>query len=583
MIKNLLRNLLLFVAIVCSGTAMAEDPDIVILEDFNAFDGGTQDEPLTTDISGYGGKLRTVLGWNSSLKIYEAGGTLMVGEGGYLRTSNKNLSTNGGNVQIKVKVKMRDAYGGGVKFTMGFTAIDTKYVADDEWHTYTVVAPGGSSSTFIRIEPQLSASGILVDDLEVSTSDSFVAAPKTVLPSDATKVSFSATWYGVTGNTGYLLDVYSYNDENEKDFFLYNQEVTGSYTSQYSTNKYKVTGLDETKTYYYRMRTVRGEHMSDYSDEIRVVPVITKIDAPTMSDPTDVTETGFTVSWSAVENAKGYRVKVVRKEVLTEEGEVKMLDEDFSGVTVGTITSPEYPTGTSLDAYTIMPGWTATQHALAAGYMGISPYSGTGTISTPKLDLSASEGKYKVKIKLGISNYGTFVAGECKVTSYDKDGEEVKVWSLTLEDEMKEYEYEFTGGDEETQIVISYMGDKKLYVDEMSVSQVLPAGAVKTDVLSISDEDDKLSISYAMPLSETVSYEVSVAARGETVQSGEIVDIYSEYSTPVVIALPSGVNDIATDVEEDANAPIFNLQGIRIENPVKGQIYVKKGKKFMLN
>jgi len=85
----------------------------------------------------------------------------------------------------------------------------------------------------------------------------------------------------------------------------------------------------------------------------------------------------------------------------------------------------------------------------------------------------------------------------------------------------------------------------------------------------------------------------SFAAAGGLCQwdpQGRLLGKHRVYINPGhFLALPpdghfDGVEDITADgvLADDDDAPVYNLQGIRVTNPQPGNIYVKKGRKFML-
>ena len=66
---------------------------------------------------------------------------------------------------------------------------------------------------------------------------------------------------------------------------------------------------------------------------------------------------------------------------------------------------------------------------------------------------------------------------------------------------------------------------------------------------------------------------------------GELLGTHKVYINPAhFLALPAEttrVGNISADTSDNADAPIYNLQGIQITNPQKGEIYISQGKKFI--
>ena len=551
--KKLLSSLVLF--IFCTSMSFAQDADVTVLldEKFDAFTEGTVDAPATTDIStpSYSGKLATTLsGWKGS-KVYEAGGSLMIGDGGNIETARLSGYSYGKTIKITMDVKSRASYGGIVTVSMGSSYSSyinhQEELSDDQWHTITIYSASASGTYGLKISPLLILEGMLIDNLKVEMSDKFVAPPTAKQPEIATATSFTATWDRISGVTSYLLDVYTKAEgTGEKTYLLKDEEVT--------TTSKRVEGLEEGKTYYYTVRAKKGDNISDYSNEIEVVEVITSVDAPRGLAATNITANGFTANWEAVAKAAKYEVMLFKAETMAEATEKKILDEDFSKVTVGSLTSIEYgKTQEYLDAYTTVPGWYGVAHCFAAGYMGIYPYSGAGTITTPALDLSANKGAGKLTINMAEGSFGTYYEGAVVTISLYNGNEETaaETQTVTLEKDFKEYTVEFTKGTAESYIEISYSGSNKLFIDYMNVTTTLNAGDKYTSLVETREvEGNNTSADFSVAFDENTTYSYQVIAYVRTVVNGEIDLLGSAASEPVEVKyVPTGVNGITNNGE----------------------------------
>ncbi len=535
-----------------SATAQS-DITVVLEQNFDAFTEGSEDNPATVDISSYSSnKLRnTLTGWSGS-RVYEAGGCLKIGEGGNLRTASTDMSSGGGNLRITFRVKTLDDVGA-VDVQLGYNTATTFYLYDNNWTEIEFITSGGRSTSYLTFKPNFVVNGILIDDLKVETSESFLAAPVANLPTQADGTSFTALWKSVTGATGYLLNVYT-KDGDTRSYVLQDQAVSGT--------SYQVTGLDEAATHYFNVRAVKGDIVSAESNEIEVVKVVTELETPVALPATEVSEQGFTANWEAVPDALRYDVYVTRNEILTQDAVVNVIDEDFSRVTQGTITSVSYPsTQEYLDAYTQQPGWYGYSHCLAAGYMGIAPFSGAGTITTPALDLSNNDGNFTLTVNMVSRNYSGPVDGD-KVTVNIYNGEQlVETSEITLNGDFADYVITSDKGTAETYIELSYLnGSDKLFIDYIQVSQQLKAGDTMSQLVGIYNADNATSLAFDLPLSNTVTYDYDVVAYANTVVAsyyGNYVDeIASEHSNPIHVQL------IATAIEQvKDNALIQVLQG----------------------
>lgn len=364
--KKIFTTLMLVAMTMFSANTFAQT--VVLDENFDAFTNGSADAPGTVDITGYSSsiehRLASILtGWTGRY-VYEAGGALLIKDGGNLTTGYLNTSTDDACARATFKVKFMDSYGGCVKFTNGYSSAILLTAEDNEWHTMTIYF-SGSSYAKAKIEPYLSLNGMIIDDLKIETSPAFISAPTVYQPTSASKTEFTASWKKVTGATGYKLSVYSY-DGSARSYLLQDDELSATATSKV------VTGLDASKKYFYNVKTMKGEYVSEESEEIEVVPVYSSLDVPVATAATDVTAEGFTANWNAVENADSYVVTVTKVETLSEAQTAEVMSEDFAGITKGTLSSPELGTMSEkpLDDYTQTPGWVAANACYASGYMG---------------------------------------------------------------------------------------------------------------------------------------------------------------------------------------------------------------------
>src|SRR6478736_6326349 len=97
--------------------------------------------------------------------------------------------------------------------------------------------------------------------LELPNTNEFPLETETVSPPPPTRSSFMATWAGVTGAKGYLLDV---STSSSFDSFVdgYHDLDVGDVTGRV------VTGLSRDTTYYYRVRAYNATAPTSYSETI---------------------------------------------------------------------------------------------------------------------------------------------------------------------------------------------------------------------------------------------------------------------------------------------------------------------------
>ena len=299
--------------------------------------------------------------------------------------------------------------------------------------------------------------------------------------------------------------------------------------------------------------------MSDYSNEIEVVKVISSLGAPVAKEATKVSQAGFTANWEPVEDAYKYILNVYQTETLVDDRDVAIISEDFSGVTLGTLEYVEFGrTEEYLDSYTKQPGWFAVSDCYAAGYIGISPYGSKGSVATPKLDLSRNGGAFTYNVRMAEGSYGIYYEGSViDIVLYDGDNE-VERKQVTLAKGFADYAVEFAKGTAQSSVSVEYGNDKKLFIDEISVVQKLKAGDKLTSL--IARKDDIAATSYDVVFDSpnpNFGYSYNVIAVGRTVQNYDIVDILSESSNTVDVRL---VSDCISSV--DCNAAVSAANGV---------------------
>ena len=574
----------------CAAMFAAEgDTIVVISEDFNAFTEGSESSPATTNIA-YNKLGTTLSGWSGSY-IYEAGGCLKIGDYGYLQTPSADMSSNGGYLRVSFRAKSLDATGGGVQLLLNstYSATATVYMEDGEWTNFEVMIGGGRASGYLRIKPYLIASGMLIDDLKIETSQAFIGTPEATQPTVVSDNSFTATWKVVSGATSYLLDVYTKNGDT-KEYLLKDEEVDKPMSQYLTTHEKQVTGLEAGKQYFFTVRAKRDEYVSAYSNEIRVVKPITSLPAPVATDATNVTASGFTANWNAVDGAEGYEISLYKREVLQNDSNINVLYDDFSGFTEGTLSSIGWPYASQMDSYTATPGWTASNICSAAGYLGISPFGGSGYVCTPAIDLSDKGGKFKVVMKVASNAYGSFKEDSAKVYIYNGGTEPVDSVTIKVSGNFAEHTIESTKGSAETYIYIEYGGSYKFFLDEFAVSQEKSAGETAVSLVETTDVGNVTSYDFNVALSDNISYSYKVAAYAPTVAGSSyygyyIDNFYSDLSNEIIASYsaPTGINDVRREPNTVNDGVWYTLQGVRLgAKPTKQGIYIVNGKKVIL-
>lgn len=377
-------------------------------------------------------------GWGGGY-IYPAGGTVAIAnpdEPGHLNTCMMDLS---GNDQIAfVQFDMRTDDGqpdqtviveGAETFNMapswrvlGGSQIDG---ISSEWKTYTLMFQNaGAYSMFNIFHPQMTQGEVLgniyVDNFRVYQVNPYVKMPTLYGHSYYTGESFNVSWSKVENADHYLLNVYWVDETNgnAKMYAAENQSV--------SDTTFTVNGIISGKNYYYVVQSVDAAGHKSFEPTPKL---ICDLEAPKDLTATDINQDNgtFTASWEAAPSAERYNYWAYCDRKATQDGPMRLTDEDFTGVKCpdGTLgegwgysmteaewkeTSVSNPSYFSMDNYVIQPinqgGWVAKNgFPLADGCIKVDGYqyvynnSDAGLIS-PELDLSKNGGKITINVDL---------------------------------------------------------------------------------------------------------------------------------------------------------------------------------------
>ena len=377
-------------------------------------------------------------GWGGGY-IYPAGGTVAIAnpdEPGHLNTCMMDLS---GNDQIAfVQFDMRTDDGqpdqtviveGAETFNMapswrvlGGSQIDG---ISSEWKTYTLMFQNaGAYSMFNIFHPQMTQGEVLgniyVDNFRVYQVNPYVKMPTLYGHSYYTGESFNVSWSKVENADHYLLNVYWVDETNgnAKMYAAENQSVNDT--------TFTVNGIISGKNYYYVVQSVDAAGHKSFEPTPKL---ICDLEAPKDLTATDINQDNgtFTASWEAAPSAERYNYWAYCDRKATQDGPMRLTDEDFTGVKCPdgilgegwgysmteaewketSVTNPSY---FSMDNYVIQPinqgGWVAKNgFPLADGCIKVDGYqyvynnSDAGLVS-PELDLSKNGGKITINVDL---------------------------------------------------------------------------------------------------------------------------------------------------------------------------------------
>lgn len=536
--KQLLTVFILaFVASLTPFAANAAETTTLVDADFSVLTQGSVESPVEMPSYGTGAISTYFTGWSSN-KAYQAGGQLKLIDGGYVQTARLTMTTSEA-VKISMRVRALDSYGGMVNIQIGYGTAQSVMLNGDQFQDISIVTTTSSSSAYVKVSPFLSASGLLISTLKIEQSADFIPSPSIYTPTDFDGTSFTARWKAVTGATEYLINVFSYNTAGDKVFAVKDETATG-------TSK-KIEGLTPGITYWYTVSASNGTSVSDPSQPEELIKRYNSIATPTNLRATSDNEKAI-ATWNTVAEAEKYVVTVNRHETMRKSGPADILNETFAKVTIGTLESIEFIYRT--DGYTQEEGWDGENLGAAAGHLVLSPYTGSPAyLATPVLDLSKSNGEFTVYLNMAEGAYGMYYADATLTAAIvDADNNIIESKTITFEKGFKTYDISFTGGAAACRLKLTYTGERKVFFDEITISQTVPAGTVITTQYLLEETEDN-QLEFSIVEAENLRYSVSVQSVVHTVDSsGYEYELYSEPSDEVdVESVNSGVETVSDD------------------------------------
>ena len=187
-------------------------------------------------------------------------------------------------------------------------------------------------------------------------------------------------------NTTYPLkmEIYECTVDAEGNISASNNAVQ---TKQNTTTSKEVLASDELDPEKIYKIAIYNDYSKLYEIGFKT-PLNSNLQVPVATEATEVGAHQFTANWTACDGADSYILQVVPKNY-------DILTETFSKFTK---TGSVEMSG-SLDDYMDNAGWTGSKLYEAIGGIRLGTGSSTGTLTSPALDLSASEGKVTVAFK----------------------------------------------------------------------------------------------------------------------------------------------------------------------------------------
>lgn len=400
-------------------------------------------------------------------------------------------------------------------------------------------------------------------------------APVAEEHSDFTGDSFVAHWQAAEGATGYYLTVAEYDDQARKliePYFMADKYVEDT--------RCIVEAITPGAKYHYYVKSTDGASISDASNTIHVY----KLATPANVNITESAE-GFNLVWNSVPAATDYVADVRTRFTASADCTYAVASADFSALGgAGSVATPFIDAETPLATYPQLPGWEFTLSATAGGAAGVeydadlAKYGFAASIKSPEYPMEVSSTGY-LNITLNMaSTYGNDV----KVTYYTKtaSGMDKEVSDqFTTTSDFAEYKTSIPSGKTPGYLTIAPVpnadGKGNVFIRNMSVKVKMPAGGVM-ELPYASTQTEATAASFAAPLIDDTYYLIDVTAyqRVPYQDLGFITRLTSDPSETLEFRPSTAVGAIAAG--HDGPEEYYNLQGIRIDKPQPGNVYIRR-------
>ena len=377
----------------------------------------------------------------------------------------------------------------------------------------TAWTPGGSSTTNPALTHPVNGSTVNMGNTTVGNNLSATVAVKGVDLSQVLNVSVSGT-----GFSAYPSTITAANASNGSNIYVtFRPTAEGTFTGTLTIAS------------------------SEVSATVTLAATVnaSSINAPVATDATGITSTSFTANWNAVSGAQTYTLYVNKKGyVPPTPSATLLLDEDMSsGTTTWTAGGSTYPEN---------------------GYLRLGTGSGNGSVTSPLVNLTTSNGVTTVKVTARY--YGSDTGTQMKVSVIDGNENELdsKTFTLTATDAV--YTAVLTGAASATnRIKIENLVSKKRVL--LKHVQVYAGDASGAKAVSESGDENTRTItgitgtSYTVEnLTENATYEYKVKAIGASAES--------DWSNIIEVALANQPQWLQGDVNHDGEVDVRDITAL---------------------
>lgn len=380
-------------------------------------------------------------------------------------------------------------------------------------------------------------------------------------------------------------DYFNYNIIDEATF----QAVDVNYAQigpEWTTLEFTTT-FGTSTSYMYFFTEMEEMFIDDIKIESAQMP------SPVLREETNLSASGFTANWDAVESAELYDVCAYAEHKVGADGVCTIASLDFANMkSTATEDSPEvdqtnWEMGLDQVCPSNYPGWFVYMPVLLEGAVGVhgtySAYEQFGYLSSPEMDLSANDGEVELSFRVK-AKAGDRVA--VAMLSFTDEGYQfVDSKAYETNGEWQEIKTTIGGGAEYSCVQIVYGGSNIMLLDDVVLTQQMPEGTVYNhQFLFTTIEETSLDI--VVPeiyRGDKVSYKVRGVKNFWKDYDGELVlesSLESPYSEVRYVELPTAITAPVLGANHEAAGQAYDLQG-RIVNEQQlpsGTLYIQGGK-----
>lgn len=495
-----------------------------------------------------------------------------------------------------------------------YGSVDMTAELSNEWKTYTVYILNGGPSTIFNL--YVYGTSVYIKDMEAGVLRQHVDTPVVRKHSDYQGTSFKANWYPVEGADSYVLTVTTYNEETGVDEAVIDKLNVGNVTS------YTVEAING-QEYNYQVAAVKGEYQSVFSDMVNVFDVV----PPVFGQVTPINKSTYVAGWNKVDSAEVYRYIAYAERVAEEDGPFVVTDMSLQNLTDDEGERLPYNRDDPWDMQyggpnqiygADQPNWIGQHWCPYSDCLVLCPFFPTSSggldptsLQSGLMDLSKDGGKFTVEVELTadpwevVDQYGfptnvygdvvmglydhtqdtdedvqvlLYYTGRGTDTTHDTLGHPIKYANKPLNSKWQKYTFEVECGTEAMTVAFFGLNSySDIYFRNLKITQNYKAGEKFLDPVVYHhyyEGGTQIEVELPERAHGWDIYHQVAAVKGRVIDEYTQDIVVSKYNELSYVGLDvDGVENVLVD--SDKTAVYYNLQGISVEKPAEGQIYVK--------